>query len=92
MLKLSHYRASRSKTEHESDIDRSVQGRHADPDRHPIISAGVTLKHVIIDSGEIEISNTVEVKTDEPLDVHAHEPLDVNIADQASPIEVQIEK
>jgi hypothetical protein len=49
-------------------------------------------KHVTVDGGEIEVSNTIDVKADEPLDVHANEPLDVNIANQSDALAVEIEK
>jgi hypothetical protein len=49
-------------------------------------------RHVTVDGGEVEVTNTVDVKADDPLDVHAVEPLDVNIADQADVIYVAIEK
>jgi hypothetical protein len=48
--------------------------------------------HTHIDGGEIEVTNEVQITSDEPLEVKATEPIDVSIANQDDVLEVEIEK
>ena len=49
-------------------------------------------RHVIVDSGEVEVTNTLQIESASPLAVRADDPLDVNIMELPEPITVTIDK